>query len=447
MRKGSIWQRLAIYMRPCDGRYEELTRGNIARNIADDLVAGLVMATVAIPLAIGFSMASGLRPEQGIIGVAIASLVAAAFNGSKYLMYGPTAALIPVISALMATYGHGFLILASLIAGALLLSAGFFRLGRLIEKIPHSIVVGFTVGVGLVIVFSQIGPALGLTGNTGHNIIDQLIFISANLDKAHTPAILMTLFTIVFCRAFEKIFRSIPGPVPALAFGYFGAKTVWSDKELILIGEQYGNLLNNFFVFTPPSLSQTWDAKTIWDLSYFALSFFVIAAIKSVLYGRAADRLADNKGFSFNPNNELRGQALMNMLAPLFNGFPQTGALGRTALTIRIKGRSPLSGIFKSIFIIAIIVLTAVHIEKIPVACIAGILLYVARGMVKKKEITKIIDLNNYHVILMCYTIIAVPLLGFMFGVLSAVLIYALYFRSPGQKTSEEAIIPGNDPG
>ncbi|MEI9908494.1 MAG: SulP family inorganic anion transporter [Bacteroidota bacterium] len=201
MTRDNFWQRLIIYMRPCDSRYEELKKGTIARNVVDDISAGLILACMSIPLAMGFAMASGLRPEQGIAGGAVAALFGAVFGGSKYLVYGPTAAFIPVIAGLMVTYDHGFLVLASLAAGVMLLVSGFLRLGRIFEKVPHSIVVGFTVGVALIIVFSQVANVLGLKENPGYTITDQFIFLFKNTGSAKVAAILMTVITLVFLQS------------------------------------------------------------------------------------------------------------------------------------------------------------------------------------------------------------------------------------------------------
>src|SRR5689334_12853461 len=154
-------QRLMFYLNPVDGRYEDLKRGDWRLHVFRDFTAGLIVAMVAIPLAMGFAMASGLRPEQGIVGGAVAGMVGALWGGSKYQVYGPTAAYIPVIAGIMATYNLSFLILASLIAGAILILAGMARLGRLSRLVPHSIVVGFTIGIAVVIALSQIGEVLG----------------------------------------------------------------------------------------------------------------------------------------------------------------------------------------------------------------------------------------------------------------------------------------------
>src|SRR5688500_20220775 len=151
MENSSLLHSFLFYINPNDGRYEDLKKGNKAKNIFKDLTAGLIVAAVAIPLAMGFAMASGLRPEQGIVGGAVAGLVGALFGGSKYQVYGPTAAFIPVIAGLMATYHHGFLVLVSIIAGIMLMFSGLFKMGKVVEKVPHSIVVGFTIGIAIVI--------------------------------------------------------------------------------------------------------------------------------------------------------------------------------------------------------------------------------------------------------------------------------------------------------
>src|SRR5215470_16006729 len=173
--------RLLYFMNPLDGRYDDLVKGNWKLNVFRDFAAGLIVAMVAIPLAMGFAMASGLRPEQGIVGGAVAGAVGALFGGSKYQVYGPTAAFIPLIAALMAKYDYSFLVLASIIAGAILMFMGVARLGRLSSYVPHSIVVGFTLGIAIVIASSQIGEVLGLKASLGYSFFDKLGGIITNL--------------------------------------------------------------------------------------------------------------------------------------------------------------------------------------------------------------------------------------------------------------------------
>lgn len=436
MKKGNFLRRFAIYMNPIDARYEELRKGIIARNVLDDLTAGLIMAAFTIPLAMGFAIACGLRPEQGIVGGAIAAFVGALFGGSKYHVYGPTAAFIPVIAGLMATYDHGFLVLASLMAGIMLLFSGYLRLGRVIEKIPYSIIVGFTTGVAIIIILSQLAPALGLKEKPDHHPIGQFIFAYRNIDEIRLSELSMTIFTILCCMMSEKMFTNIPGPIFALFCGVLGAKTVWMDRALTLVGDEFSGMAENLFAFTPPALPSMLDSVVALDLFYYAFTFFIIASVESRLCGRIADRLAGNQGYPFQPGKELRGQGMINIFSPLFNGFPHTGAVGRTALNIRIKGRSPVSGLAQAFFTISAAILFAKYLEKIPVACLAGILIYIASGMIRKKEIRRIARLNNYHVVLMCYTAIAVPMIGFVPGILSAAVIYSICYHSFEKKKS-----------
>jgi MFS superfamily sulfate permease-like transporter len=155
-------QRLVFFVNPIDARYEDLRRNDWRLNVVRDFAAGLIVAMVAIPLAMGFAMASGLRPEQGIVGGAIAGFVGALWGGSKYQVYGPTAAFIPVIGALMAKYDHSVLVLASLLSGIVLIVLGIARFGSVVARVPHSIIVGFTIGIAATIGLSQIGEVLGL---------------------------------------------------------------------------------------------------------------------------------------------------------------------------------------------------------------------------------------------------------------------------------------------
>ncbi|MBL7700147.1 MAG: SulP family inorganic anion transporter [Chitinophagaceae bacterium] len=429
MKNDTLLNRFLFYMNPNDGRYEDLKKGNITRNIAKDLTAGLIVAAVAIPLAMGFAMASGLRPEQGIVGGAIAGLFGALFGGSKYQVYGPTAAFIPVIAGLMAVYNHSFLVLASGIAGIILMLSALFRIGRVVERVPHSIVVGFTIGIAIVIAFSQIGEVLGSKEKVGYGIIDQLRFLYNNIPSANIFAVLMTAITFIFCKIFLKMSSFIPGPLIALAFGFIAGQTFWADKNLILIADKYGSIPTDFFVITPPLLPESWTSKVIFDLFYFAFAIYIVAAIESLLCSRMADRVANNKGIPYNPNKELWGQGMVNLFTPLFNGFPHTGALARTSVNIRLGAVSPLSGIAKFVFKLSLAAFLAAYLEKVPMACIGGILLYVASGMVKMKEIKQVTSSTRYHIALMSYTAVMVPVSGFMTAVVSAIMIYVITYR------------------
>ncbi|MEQ1599462.1 MAG: SulP family inorganic anion transporter [Methylotenera sp.] len=417
---------LKYYLNPNDGRYEDLAKGNVVRNITKDLTAGLVVAMVAIPLAMGFAMASGLRPEQGIVGGAVAGLLGALFGGSKYQVYGPTAAYIPIIAGLMATYNHSFLVLASIVAGVMLMLTGLARKGKIVTLVPHSIVVGFTIGIAVVIAFSQMGEVFGFHNKIGYDFIGQIKKTIEYIGETNIYAVIVALGTFAICKILIKISTFIPAPVFGLGLGWLAAATFWKDKGLVLIKDKYGSIPTDFWNITMPALP-TMTGKVWFDLIYFAVAIYFVAAVESLLCSRMADRMANNQGVPFNPNKELWGQGIVNIFTPLFNGFPHTGALARTAVNIRLGAVSPLAGIAKFSFKLLLAAYLATYLEQVPMACIGGILLYVASGMVKWKEVQEVLDMKSkFHFWLMIYTAIMVPLTGFLTAVLSAIAIFAV---------------------
>ncbi len=418
---------LKYYLNPNDGRYEDLAKGNLAENIMKDLTAGLVVAMVAIPLAMGFAMASGLRPEQGIVGGAVAGLLGALFGGSKYQVYGPTAAYIPIIAGLMATYNHSFLVLASVVAGVMLMLTGLAKKGKVVTLVPHSIVVGFTIGIAVVIAFSQMGEVFGFKNKIGYDFIGQIQKTIAYMDEMNVYALIVALSTFAICKTLIKISTSIPAPVFGLGLGWLAAATFWKDKGLVLIKDKYGSIPTDFWNVTMPALPDMTTSVVWFDLIYFVVAIYFVAAIESLLCSRMADRMANNKGMPFNPNKELWGQGLVNIFTPLLNGFPHTGALARTAVNIRLGAISPLSGIAKFTFKLLMAAYLATYLEQVPMACIGGILLYVASGMVKWHEIEEVIAMKSkFHFWLMIFTAVMVPLSGFLMAVLSAIGIFAV---------------------
>src|SRR5262245_25346095 len=192
-----LLRRIQYFLSPVDGRSEDLSKGSPMLIVLRDFTAGLIVAMVAIPLAMGFAMASGLRPEQGIIGGAVAGMIGALWGGSKYQVYGPTAAFIPVIGGLMAKYNHSVLVLASLLAGGILVVLGLARWGRIVTKVPHSIVVGFTIGIAITIGLSQIGEILGLKARMPTHFFEKLGVISAHISEINVYAILLGVLTFL----------------------------------------------------------------------------------------------------------------------------------------------------------------------------------------------------------------------------------------------------------
>jgi SulP family sulfate permease len=436
-----LLQRLRYYLMPFDGRYEDLTRGNIKLNVLRDFMAGLIVAMVAIPLAMGFAMASGLRPEQGIVGGAIAGMVGALFGGSKYQVYGPTAAFIPVIGGLMAKYDHRVLVLASLLAGVILIALGILRWGRIVTKVPHSIVVGFTIGIAATIALSQIGEILGLKAKMPTHFFEKMEVIAAHIGEVNVYAIILGLVTFLLTKYILKISVFIPAPLLALGVTTLLASTVWAGKGLSLIKDKYGKIPTDFMVFTTPApLSGT--AEFFGDLLYFVVAIVLVSAIESLLCSRMADRLADNRGIPFNPNKELWGQGWVQIIIPLLNGFPHTGALARTATNIKLGAISPLAGIFKCTLKLLLAMFLATYLEMVPMACIGGILLYVSTAMVKPAEVKQVLAHNKFHIALMLYTAVVVIVTDFLIGVVTAIVIWAALYRFLDKPVADQEALP-----
>jgi MFS superfamily sulfate permease-like transporter len=441
----SLRSRIAFFLTPLDSRYEDLLSGNWKLNLFRDFAAGLIVAMVAIPLAMGFAMASGLRPEQGIVGGAVAGLVGALFGGSKYQVYGPTAAYIPIIGSLMAKYDHGVLVLASILAGVVLMAMGLAGMGKLVAKVPHSIVVGFTIGIAITIASSQLTEVLGLHVKTGYAFLAKAHGIWQHREEINGYAVALGLITFAITKGLLKVSPFIPAPLVGLGVSTLIASTLWADRGLIRVHEKYGAIPTDFLVFTRPAAVEVNPAFLV-DLGYFVLAIVFVAAIESLLCSRMADRLADNRGVPFHPNKELWGQGLVNIAVPLLNGFPHTGALARTATNIKVGAVSPLAGIFKGVLKLLLAAFLARYLEMVPMACIGGILLFIATGMVKPAEVTQVFEHSRFHVALMWYTAVMVVLTDFLTGVTSAIVIWAIlsrfFDRAPTPEPEAAAVHP-----
>lgn len=435
-------ERIKIFNTFWDSRFEDIKRDTWIKTTYRDFSAGLIVALTAIPMAMGFSMAMGLRPEQGIIAGALACIVGRTFGGSKYQVYGPTAAFIPVISSLVRNYGeasggtlanaHGFLVLVSIIAGIILMGMGLFGLGKYAKLVPNSIVVGFTAGIAVAIAASNLESVLGISDFS--ELLDEDADIQAglesiisslyhNLGKINGWAITLGLLTFALTKILLRISIFIPAPAIAIGLCTWLAGTVLSNKGLILVRDLYGTIPTNFFVFTPPILPAL-NTNVLFDIFYYVSAIVFVSGVESLLCSSMADRLADNRGTPFNPNKEFWGQGLVQVITPLVNGFPCTGALARTATSIKAGAVTPLAGYFKGALKLLLAYLIADYLEMIPMACIGGILLWVASNMIKWSEIREVLNHNKFHAILMAYTAIMVPATDFLTGVLTALILY-----------------------
>lgn len=430
-----MWKKLRKFLTFRDERFEDLSRENVKTVLYRDFSAGLVTAMTAIPMAMGFAMAMGLRPEQGIVAGAIACLVGRTWGGSKYQVYGPTAAFIPLIFALTQKYDHGFLVAVSLLAGVVLCLCGLLGLGKIARHVPNSIIVGFTVGIGITIAVTNLYDILGIEARGGPGLIGKLAGVVEHAGSASVFAVVLGLMTFLLTRYLLRASIYIPAPLIAVGVATVVANTLWASKGLTLINTRYGEIPTNFFVFTPPSLPELTPTVMV-DIAYFVVAIVFISGVESLLCSSMADRLAGNRKTPFNPDKEFWGQGMVQIITPLMNGFPCTGALARTATSIRAGAVTPLAGYFKAFLKLAMAIFLAQWLAIVPMACIGGIMLWVASNMIKVSEMKHVLATNRFHASLMVYTAVMVPVTDFLTGVLSALVIYFVLkpFLEPAPK-------------
>ena len=447
--------RLKLFFTFFDSRWEDLTKENWLKTIYKDFSAGLIVAMTAIPMSMGFAMAMGMRPEHGIIAGALACIVGRTFGGSKYQVYGPTAAFIPVIAALIAKYSnpanggsfeqaHGFLVFVSIISGIILIIMGIYGVGKYAKLVPNSIIVGFTVGIAVAIAATNFKDILGLDsfkallGDSSRNLTEKFKYMLDHLHLINGWSILLGLITFVLAKYLLKISIYIPGPVIAMVTATLLAATLLADKNIILVRDLYGSIPNNFFNLQLPFLPAM-NGSVMIDIVYFVVGIVFVSGVESVLCSSMADRLAKNDRTPFNPDKEFFGQGLVQIITPLVQGFPCTGALARTATSIKAGATTPLAGYFKSILKLIMAFFLAQYLELIPMASIGGILVWVASNMIKPSEIKEIKHAGKFEFSMMVYTAVMVPMTDFLTGVLSALVIYFVvkYAYKRVKKTSQ----------
>lgn len=456
-------QRLRRFLTVFDDRFEDLRPGSLTTTMYRDFSAGLIVAMTAIPMAMGFAIASGLRPEQGIIAGAVACLVGRTFGGSKYQVYGPTAAFIPVIAMIVGKYGHPFLVTVSIAAGLVLMVMGLLGLGRVARLVPESIVVGFTVGIAVTIAASNAGEAFGLNFKA-ISFIDihdeglgpdysrlSLGDFTGLLAKVNWAAFGLALGTFLACRYLMRISVFIPAPLIAIGTCTILAGTALSGRGITVVADRFGTIPTNFFAITPPGLPELgWSVA--FDAAYYVLAIAFVSGVESLLCSSMADKLAENKGTPFDPDKEFWGQGMVQIITPLLNGFPCTGALARTATSIKAGAVTPLAGYFKGVLKLGLAVFVAPYLEHVPMSCIAGILFWVASNMIKPSEIRRQIREGVFPALLVAYTAILVVATDFLTGVLSALILYAAgrlvgrVLPSRNRGTPAEVVVEGGTP-
>ncbi len=363
-------------------------RGLTTNDLKNDLVAGVTVGVVAIPLAMAFAIASGVKPEYGIYTTIIAGLIVALFGGSRFQIAGPTGAFIPILLAIVLQYGYEDLLIAGFLAGILLMIMSFFKLGSLITYIPRSVTIGFTSGIAVIIFSGQIENLLGIEGVEKKQYFHENIMeIVNNISTINLFSILIALIGFASVLLIPKIFPRVPVLLVALIVPTIISVLIFPGK-VATIGSAFGGISQSLPAFSFPDF--TFD-----KLLYLWQPAFVIAmlgGIESLLSAVVADGMT---GKQHKSNKELFGQGLANIITPLFGGIPATGAIARTATNIKSGAVSPWSGIFQSLFVLLTLLLFAPYASHIPLASMAPILMVVAYNMSEVKSFAHIIKMRS----------------------------------------------------
>jgi len=350
-----------------------------------NIVAGVIVGVVALPLAMAFAIASGAKPEQGLYTAIVAGLFVSIFGGTRLQIAGPTGAFIVVLSGITAKYGIEGLQIASLMAGMILLLLGFAKMGGVIKFIPDPVIVGFTAGIGVIIWVGQWKDFFGLPAVAGDHFHTKLYNLLQSFPQFHLATTLLAVLAISLVLYSQKLpgLKRVPGPLVALVVTTL-IQVIFQFQDVKTIGTAFGGIPQGLPPFTVPSI--TWG-KVI-ELIGPAFTIAMLGAIESLLSAVVADGMA---GTRHDSNQELVGQGLANVVAPFFGGFAATGAIARTATNIRNGGTSPIAGIVHSITLIVILLVLAPLAVHIPLATLAAILFVVAWNMSEAKHFVKMV--------------------------------------------------------
>lgn len=339
-----------------------------------DLTAGITVGIVALPLAIAFAIASGVKPEAGIFTAIIAGFIISALGGSRVQIGGPTGAFIVIVYGIVVQYGLANLLICTIMAGFMLLAMGLFKLGSLIKFIPRPLVIGFTNGIAVLIALSEVKDFLGLkTEALPAEFSHKLAVLYHALPTLDLTTIALAITSMLLILFYPKSWaQRLPSPIVALVLGT--AAVALFKLPVETIGTKFGGIPQGLPSFAMPEFT----FATLRYLFSPALTIALLGAIESLLSATVADGMIDDK---HDPNQELVAQGIANIVTPFFGGIPATGAIARTATNVRSGGKSPVSGMVHAIVLLVIILVAAPLAKDIPLATLAAILMVVAFNM------------------------------------------------------------------
>ena len=353
------------------------------KQIVSDIVAGIIVAIIALPLSIALAIASGVSPEKGLYTAIIAGFVIALFGGSKVNISGPTAAFATIVAGIVAVYGTSGLVIATIMAGILLILMGVLKFGSLIKYIPHAITTGFTFGIAVTIVIGQIKDFLGLTfpeGTHAVETIEKVEAVAKSITTLNWQALVVGGVSLAILIVWPYISKKIPGSLIAVIVGTALVKLL--NMEVNTIGDLY-TISGALPSFSVPEI----NIDLIKQLIPSAFTIAILAGIESLLSCVVSDGMINDR---HNSNTELIAQGLGNICSGLFGGIPATGAIARTAANVKNGGRTPISGIVHAVVLLLILVVLMPFAAWIPMPVIAAILFMVAYNMCEWRQFVRI---------------------------------------------------------
>ncbi len=406
------------------------------RNYLSDIIAGIIVAIIALPLSIALAIASGATPEMGLYTAIIAGFFTAFLGGSRVNITGPTAAFATIVASIILTQGFDGLFLATIMAGIILILMGVLRLGSLIKYIPHTITIGFTSGIAVTLVIGQLKDFLGLTypvGETAIETIDKLSLVIKNISTINVWAIIIGLIGLTILIFWPKVSKKIPGSLIAVLVG----------SLVCLIPAITANTIGSIYTISSKLPSFKLPEITIEKILALLPSAFTIAllaGIESLLSCVVSDKMIEDK---HNSNTELIALGTSNLLVGFFGGIPATGAIARTAANVKNGGKSPISGMIHAIILLLVLVLLMPLASYIPMPIIASILFIVAYNMSEWREFLSVIKTKKWNDILVLILTFALTVIfdlvkAIAVGLVVHYLIVFIYRIIEKRKTSKE---------
>ncbi|MFA7081427.1 MAG: SulP family inorganic anion transporter [Bacteroidales bacterium] len=409
-----------------------------------DLIGGIIIGIVAIPLAIAFGIASGVSPQQGLITAIIGGFLVSFLGGSNFQIGGPTGAFIVIIAGIIAEFGMPGLIIATVLAGIILILIGVLKLGDFIKFMPYPILVGFTSGIAVVIFSTQIKDFFGLTALDGSSLVvpseflDKWIVYFQNFSTINIWATLIAVITLVIAFTWQRVTKKIPGSLIAIILCTILALVLknYFNIEVATIGNKYPELSGGSPLPSPVVPQIT--IKSIRLLLSPAFTIAMLCAIESLMSAMVADGVTGKKHHS---NTELIGQGVANIVVPFFGGIPVTGAIARTMTNINNGGKTPVAGIIHAVFLLLIYLFLMPLAAYIPFACLAGILVFVAYNMSEWRSFRSILKDPISDVLVLLITFFLTVIFDLTIAIQIGLLIAAVLFIKRVMDTSGITVI------